>query len=202
RVIPETDSEIGTAVEAVCLRASWADADRRLIREVLEPWFGDGWPVDALLTAVDHRPDGSWQGRPRGRDQEAHEFLRARLRAWSGSGGQRAKPPVPGVPLGQWWRVNRRNTRLYEPREAAPLGQAGIEAREESLARARAHLADPVERARAKAQRWQEALDSLLVPGKAVPTFEDSKRLLVDRVVPQTVCAHCGSGQVMIRRAA
>ncbi|MCS7482029.1 hypothetical protein ACFFQW_02815 [Umezawaea endophytica] len=202
RVIPETDSEIDTAVEAVCLRASWADADRQSIRAVLVPWFAEEWSVDAVLKAVDHRPDGSWQGRPRGRDQEAHEFLRARLRAWSGSGGQRAKPPVPGVPFGQWWRVNRRNARLYEPRETAPLGQAGREAREESLARARAHLSDPVERSRAKAERWREALDSLLVPGKAVPTFEDSRRLLVDRVVPRTVCAHCGSGQVMIRRAA
>ena len=202
RVIPETDSEIDTAVEAVCLRASWTDADRRLAREVLEPWFRDGWPVDAVLTAVDHRPDGSWQGRPRGRDQEAHEFLRARLRTWSGAGGQRAKPPVPGVPLGQWWRVNRRNARLTERRAPVPLGPAGEQAREETMARARAHLADPVERSRAKARRWREALDTLLVPGKATPTFEDSRRLLVDRVVPRTVCAHCGSGQVVIRRAA
>ncbi|MET1072754.1 MAG: hypothetical protein ABWY11_08945 [Umezawaea sp.] len=202
RVIPETDSEIDTAVEAVCMRAGWPDADRQRIRATLVPWFADGWPVDALLSAVDQRPDGSRQGRPRGGGQEAHEFLRARLHAWSGTGGQRAKPPVAGMPLGQWWRVNRRNARLHEPREAVPLTPEGEQAREESLARARAHLTDPVERAREKARRWREALDTLLVPGKAAPTFADSSRLLVDRVVPRGVCPHCGAGQVVIRRAA
>ncbi len=135
---------------------------------------------------MDQRPDGSRQGRPRGRDQEAHEFLRARLRAWSGADGRRSK----------------RNARLHEPRQAAPLGPEGEQAREESLARARAHLTDPVERSREKARRWREALDTLLVPGKAAPTFEDSRRLLVDRVVPRTVCPHCGAGQVAVRRAA
>jgi hypothetical protein len=201
RVIPETDSEIDTAVEAVCMRASWADADRARIRAVLVPWFAAGWPVDAVLTAVDVKPDGSRQGRPRSRAQEAHEFLHARLRAWSSSGSP-ARPPVPGVPLGQWWRVNRRNARLHEPRSGGSLGPEGESARSASLAKARAHLSDPVERARARGRRWREVLDSLLVPGAAAPTFDDSRRLLAERVVRQAVCAHCGHGEVVIRRAA
>jgi hypothetical protein len=183
------------------MRASWADADRAQVRAVLVPWFAAGWPVDAVLAATDTRPDGSRQGRPRSRAQEAHEFLRARLRAWSGSGSI-ARPPVAGVPLGQWWRVNRRNAQLHSRRSGAALGASGEAARSASLAAARAHLHDPVERSRARGRRWREVLDSLLVPGATAPTFEDSRRLLVDRVIERPVCAHCGHGEVVVRRAA
>lgn len=197
RVVPETDGEIDTAVEAVCLRANWPDADRLRIRGVLAPWFVEGWSVDALLAAVDVKPDGSRQGRPRGRDQVAHDFLRARLRAWTGLGGDRARPPLAGMTLGQWFRVNRRNARLNEPRAARSLGAAGEQAREQSKAHVRARLRDPVERSRERSRRWQEVLDSLLVPGLPAPTFEDSRKLLVDRWVAQPqVCAHCGYGQL------
>ncbi|GAA0207380.1 hypothetical protein GCM10010492_01130 [Saccharothrix mutabilis subsp. mutabilis] len=193
RVIPETDDEIDTAVEALCLRASWGDADRALLREVVEPWFGEGWSVDALLAAVDSRPDGTRQGRPRNRDQAAHDFLRVRLWSWWQGGARRARPPVAGMTLGQWWRVNRRNARLTAPRPRRPLGESGEQAREE--ARSRARLRDPVERSRARAKRWQEVLDSLLVPGQRPPTFEDSRRLLAEVVVrapAHPVCSRCG----------
>lgn len=199
RVVPETDDEIDTAVEAVCLRANWPDADRLRIRGALAPWFAEGWSADALLTAIDVKPDGSRQGRPRGRDQIAHDFLRTRLRAWTGVGGERARPPLAGMTLGQWFRVNRRNARLNAPRASAPLGAAGERAREESRAQLKAHLRDPVERSRERSRRWQEVLDSLLVPGQPVPTFADSRKLLVDRLVPRIqVCAHCGYGQLPV----
>lgn len=203
RVIPETDAEIDTAVEAFCLRATWPDAHRAAVRRVVEPWFGEGWSVDALLAAVDRRPDGSSQGSPRNRDQVAHDFLRARLRSWWQGGAHRARPPVPGMTLGQWWRVNRRNARLTQPRPARPLTAAGTLAREQSRERVRARSKDPVERARELARRRQEVLDSLLVPGQKPPTFDDSRRLLADVHIPaHPVCSRCGCRQGVLPHAA
>ncbi|GAA2667251.1 MULTISPECIES: hypothetical protein [Actinosynnema] len=203
RVVPETEHEIDTAVEALCLRANWADADRAGVRAVLVPWFGDGWCVDAVLTAVDRRPDGARQGAPRHRDQVAHDFLRARLRSWWPSGQQRSKPPVEGMSLGAWWRVNRRNARLNAPRRVPHLTEEGVRAREEAGERLRDRFRDPVERARARGRRNREALDALLVPGLAVPTFADSNRLLADiRVPAHPVCQRCGCRTVVYEQAA
>jgi len=204
RVIPETDVEIDTAVEALCLRANWVDADRAGVRAVVEPWFGAGWSVDALLVAVDGKPDGSRQGSPRNRDQVAHDFLRARLRSWWQGGARRARPPVAGMTLGQWWRVNRRNARLTQPRPRRPLGEAGRLAQEQSRERVRARLRDPVERSRARARRWQEALDALLVPGLRAPTFEDSRKLLAEITPARShpVCSRCGCRTGVVARAA
>ncbi|NKE61733.1 hypothetical protein FXN61_35230, partial [Lentzea sp. PSKA42] len=53
RVVPSTDADVDIAVESLCVRASWPDADRRWVRRLLEPWFAAGWSVDALLVAVD-----------------------------------------------------------------------------------------------------------------------------------------------------
>ncbi|GLZ31676.1 hypothetical protein Lesp02_38640 [Lentzea sp. NBRC 105346] len=200
RVVPETDREIDAAVSSFCSRASWADAALARIRVVLVPWFAAGWCVDALLQAVDTRPDGSRQGRPRGRDQVAHEFLHARLRAWSGDGSGFARPPLPGMTLGQWWRVNRRNASLNAPRS----GTASASVRSAAASAARAHLRDPVERCREKGRRRQEVLDSLLVPGLRTPTFEDAWRLLAEFPLPtQRVCSHCGHvAREVVRSAA
>ncbi|GGP72161.1 hypothetical protein [Saccharothrix coeruleofusca] len=203
RVIPETDHEIDTAVEAFCLRAGWADAHRGALREVAAPWFAEGWSVDALLMAVDRRPDGARQGAPRHRDQVAHDFLRARLRSWWEGGARRARPPVEGMTLGRWWRINRRNARLNQPRPAVPLGEEGNRAREASKERVRARLRDPVQRSRERGRRYQEVLDSLLVPGLRVPTFDDSRRLLAEIPINEhPVCSRCGCRVEAVRRAA
>lgn len=203
RVIPETDAEIDTAVEALCLRATWPDAHRAAVRRVVEPWFAEGWSVDALLAAVDRRPDGSRQGSPRSRDQVAHDFLRARLRSWWQGGARRARPPVAGMTLGAWWRVNRRNARLTEPRARRPLSAAGSLAREQSRERVRSRLKDPVERSRELARRRQEVLDGLLVPGQRVPTFDDARKLLADvRLPAHPVCSRCGCRQGVLPNAA
>jgi len=203
RVIPETDAEIDTAVEALCLRATWPDAHRAAVRRVVEPWFAEGWSVDALLAAVDRRPDGTRQGSPRSRDQVAHDFLRARLRSWWQGGARRARPPVAGMTLGAWWRINRRNARLTEPRARRPLSAAGSLAREQSRERVRSRLKDPVERSRDLARRRQEVLDGLLVPGQRVPTFDDARKLLVDvRLPAHPVCSRCGCRQGVLPNAA
>ncbi len=190
RVVPTTDADVATAVESLCARASWPDADRKWIRRTLEPWFAAGWSVDAVLVAVDTHPDGTRQGRPRSRAQVAHEFLRARMRAWTGDGARLARPPLPGVSLGEWFRVNRRNALLNSPRRAQGLGAEGERARAES--RALAHRRDPVERSREKGRRRQEVLDSLLVPGVEAPSFAESWRLVADLIPNQRVCSACG----------
>lgn len=203
RVVPETDREVDVAVEALCSLASWPDAVFSRIRDVLAPWFAAGWCVDALLRAVDTRPDGTSQGRPRGRDQVAHEFLHARLRAWSGDGSGFARPPLPGMTLGQWWRVNRRNAALNAPRARTPLAESGETARAAAASQARAHLRDPVQRCRERGRRRQEVLDSLLVPGLQPPTFVDAWRLLAEFPMPtQRVCSHCGHVRQPARHAA
>ena len=200
RVVPSTDADVDIAVESLCTRASWPDADRRWVRRLLEPWFKAGWSVDALLVAVDTRPDGTRQGRPRSRAQVAHEFLRARLMVWTADGARLARPPLAGMSLGEWFRVNRRNAALHAPRSRSALTTEGERARAES--RALAHRRDPVERSREKGRRRQEVLDSLLVPGQEAPSFADSWRLVAELVPVQRVCSACGHVRSEVSRPA
>ncbi|GGN09970.1 hypothetical protein GCM10011609_57140 [Lentzea pudingi] len=200
RVVPSTNSDVDVAVESLCVRASWADADRRWVRRLLEPWFKAGWSVDALLVAIDKKPDGTRQGRPRSRAQVAHEFLRARLRTWTADGAALAKPPLQGVTLGEWYRVNRRNAALNAPRRGTGLSSEGRQARAET--RALAHRRDPVERSREKGRRRQEVLDSLLVPGQEVPSFADSWRLVAEIIPVPRVCSACGHVRNEVSRPA
>lgn len=178
RVVPESEADVETAVASLCLRAGWADADHGRLRRTLEPWFTAGWCVDAVLRAVDLTPDGRLQLGRRAEDQHPHDFVRNRLRVWfderdhAVSATERAAPPVDGMSYGQWWRINRRNARVNQPRQDRPrLGEAGRQARDH--ARARTSRRDPIAAVRAKGRRAQEALDSLLVPDTAPPSTDD-----------------------------
>lgn len=200
RVVPTTDADVDIAVESLVTRASWPDADRRWVRRTLEPWFKVGWCVDALLVAIDKRPDGTRQGRPRSRSQVAHEFLRARMMVWMSDGARFADPPLAGMSLGEWFRVNRRNSLLHARRSGSALTPEGERAKAES--RALAHRRDPVERSREKARRRTEALDSLLVPGQEAPSFADSWRLVAELIPVPRVCTACGHVRNEVTRPA
>lgn len=200
RVVPSTDADVDIAVESLCTRASWPDADRRWVRRTLEPWFKAGWSVDAVLVAIDTKPDGTRQGRPRARSQVAHEFLRARMMVWIADGARLARPPLAGTSLGEWFRVNRRNALLNSRRSSSALTSEGERARAES--RALAHRRDPVERSREKGRRRVEALDSLLVPGKEAPSFADSWRLVAELIPVPRVCSACGHVRNEVTRQA
>lgn len=200
RVVPTTDADVDIAVESLCARASWPDADRRWVRRTLEPWFKAGWSVDAVLVAVDTKPDGTRQGRPRSRAQVAHEFLRARMMVWIADGARLARPPLAGMSLGEWFRVNRRNALVNLKRSGAALTSEGERARAES--RALAHRRDPVERSREKGRRRVEALDSLLVPGQETPSFADSWRLVAELIPVPRVCTACGHVRNEVTRPA
>ncbi|WP_198681012.1 hypothetical protein [Lentzea terrae] len=200
RVVPSTDADVDIAVESLCTRASWPDADRRWVRRLLEPWFKADWSVDAVLVAIDTKPDGTRQGRPRSRSQVAHEFLRARMMVWIADGARLARPPLAGMSLGEWFRVNRRNALLNSRRSSSALTSEGERARAES--RALAHRRDPVERSREKGRRRVEALDSLLVPGQEAPSFADSWRLVAELIPVPRVCSACGHVRNEVTRQA
>ena len=80
-VIPRNSGDVAQAVELLCSRVQWTDANRAMLERLLEPWFAEGWHVQALLYALDHLPDGSAQAR-RSRNETADEFVRNRLRHW------------------------------------------------------------------------------------------------------------------------
>lgn len=94
----------------------------RYVMRVIRPFFGAGWSVGDLVTAVDRRPDGSaW---PHSGDRGVREparWLIHRLSAWLDSGG---------VPLSSW-RQERRvaHERAMAEREARMVAREAERAR-------------------------------------------------------------------------
>ena len=94
----------------------------RYVMRVIRPFFGAGWSVGDLVTAVDRRPDGSaW---PHSGDRGVREparWLIHRLSAWLDSGG---------VPLSSW-RQERRvaHERAMAEREARMVAREAEHAR-------------------------------------------------------------------------
>ncbi|WP_158854875.1 hypothetical protein [Saccharothrix deserti] len=208
RVVPSSEQDVETAIESLCLRAGWPRADRRELRQVLSPWFEAGWCVDAVLRAVDPTPSGTLRLDRRETD-EPHELLQKRLRAWlddSGTAADRAAPPLPGMTLGRWWRIHRRNAETAAPRARGPLSEAGQQAREQTTAQARAFRRNPVDAVRQRQHRREEALDSLAPQGTRPPTSEDTRHPLRRRSTSRCVCGLVGRGKVVaddpaVRRA-
>lgn len=181
RVVPSSEQDFETAVESLCLRAGWAGADRWELGQVLSPWFEAGWCVDAVLRAIDLTPSGTLQVKWRETD-EPHEFLQKRMQVWSddsdsdsdsaaGTTG-RPVPPVAGMTLGQWWRINRRTAEGAVPRARRSLSEAGGQDRERTTAQTRAFRRDPLDAVRERQRRYEEALDSLLPRGPRPATFQ------------------------------
>ena len=94
----------------------------RYVMRVIRPFFGAGWSVGDLVTAVDRRPDGSaW---PHSGDRGVREparWLIHRLSAWLDSGG---------VPLSSWRQERRAaHERAMAEREARMVAREAERAR-------------------------------------------------------------------------
>jgi hypothetical protein len=195
RVVPETEVHIATAVEALCERAQWHDADRAEITAVVLRWFDRGWCVDAILRAVDLKPDGRLQKRKSAK-HEPHLFLRDRLRFWFSDADGEADsatdplpPPVQGMSFAVWWAINRRNERANrQRRRRSRLGDEGEQARRQAFEFTRGLRRDSIATARDKGRRQAEALDGLLPEGATQHPVERSRRSVRRRSVNRQVC--------------
>jgi hypothetical protein len=200
--MPASNSEISTAIESICLRAQWPDADHHELANVLHDWFDAGWCVDAILWAVDQTPEGQRQ-RKRSSRQEPHLFLKNRLRNWfvdsgdAASMNDRIDPPFKGISFGEWWRINRRNELTNRPRETRSLTDEGEQAREQAKATARTSGRDSIARARARGIQRTQALDSLLVSEKPVPQIEAYRRVRPRNQTTSVLCSWVGRTQII-----
>jgi len=199
--VPETEAHISAAVESLCLRAEWNNADRGKITTVVLRWFDRGWCVDAILRAVDLTPDGKLQRRKRDK-QEPHYFLKDSLRLWfadddSASATEPLPPPVSGMPFAKWWAINRRNERINRRRRRKPLGAEGEHAQRTAREFVRGLRRDSIAIAREKGRRREQALDSLLLDGMTVPSAEESRQLVRRTSVNRQVSSWVGRQQVI-----
>ncbi|WP_309114633.1 hypothetical protein [Saccharothrix sp.] len=202
RVVPEDESHVASAVESLCLRAQWHDADRDKITSVVQRWFDRGWCVDAILRAVDLMPDGRLQRR-KSEKQDPHSFLKDRLRFWFADEGadsatEPRDPPVQGMTFAMWWAINRRNERINRLRRRKPtLGAEGEQARRFATGYARGLRRDSIANAREKGKRREQALDDLLSEGASPPPLEQSRRRARRKVVNKLVCGWVARQEVI-----
>ena len=202
RVVPVVDSEVNTAIESICLRAQWPDADHDELANVLHDWFDAGWCVDAILWAVDQTPAGERQRRRSSR-QAPHLFLKNRLRNWFADSGNaanmndRVDPPFTGTSFGEWYRINRRNELTNRPRKTSSLTSEGQQARERARTTARTSRRNPIANARARGMQRDQALDSLLVPDKPAPQIEPYRRVRPRNHTTRMLCNWVATTQIV-----
>lgn len=163
-VIP-TSENAEQASRSLFYRAGWRDPLTPEVARLLQRWYDSGWCVDALLAALDRRPDNSRQ-LPRGPHEDVGHFLQSRLRAWftdhaDSERDARLAPPRPGLTIEAWLRINREQQRRSGTRARRPLGERGQRAREYAREQARRRRRDPLERGRDKDERISRALGAL-----------------------------------------
>lgn len=180
RAIPVTPEQVDEAIRALFARANWKDPITKDVVRELQKWFDADWCVDAILVALDYRPDQSRQAHRGGRDLDLASYLRNRLAAWfndkdsADSSTTRLPPPRPGMSLEVWLRVNQRNRCTSQPRQQPKLGEEGEQARQYVRDFAASRRRDPVARNREKDAAVRAAMDRLLPPGAtaADPSME------------------------------
>jgi hypothetical protein len=167
-VIPDGEDQIDQAIGALATQAEWREPITPQVRQELIDWFEHGWSAQALLIALDRRPDNVIQRR-RGTREELHDYIQRRMRFWfddspdADSVSARLQPPRQGQSLEHWLAVRQRNNHTSAPRVFRPLSERGQQARQRALASARGKLtkADRVARARTSDAKRQAAMDSL-----------------------------------------
>jgi hypothetical protein len=171
RVIPGTPEETDAAITALFARAGWNEPITKDVVKELEKWFDADWCVDAILVAVDRKPDNTRQVPRRGKEHDLAKYLRSRLAAWfndnqnADSATNRLPPPRPGMTMGTWWRVNQHNRYTNRTRRRPNLGEQGEQARQRARDFTASRRPDPVARNREKDAALRAAMDRLLLPG-------------------------------------
>ena len=180
RVVPTTPEEMRQAVLSVFARAHWSDpVDRAVVRE-LSDWFEAGWCVEAIVVALDRKPDDSRQ-RPRGK-LDLLTFLRRTLGAWYDDGHDaisattRLDPPRRGQSMESWLRADAAARTATAKRTWQPLSERGEAARRAAMDFARSRRPDPVERIRETEARVLAAMERLGPPGEPVPLAAPARR--------------------------
>jgi hypothetical protein len=119
-VVPTSRAEASAAVRTLLDRAQWRDAITTEVIDELLPWFQAGWCIDAIMIALDHKPDNTNQFLPRLPGTSLVGHLQGRLAAWRNYDPEthtytRLPPPRPGMTFAEWQDAqarNRENTAL------------------------------------------------------------------------------------------
>lgn len=170
-VIPETEHERAKSTGLLFQHAGWAaktltPSEAEAVNRELGFWYDAGYCPDALLIALDQRPDKVRQ-KPRRKNESLPDYLRSRLKAWYSDDPDASltdvrEPPRRGVTPQHFYNQRKAYAQaqgLYERRR--PLSRRGNTARQEVKAVAAAHRTSPLERMRRATERRVEALASL-----------------------------------------
>ncbi|GAA1187440.1 hypothetical protein [Pseudonocardia alaniniphila] len=160
-MLPETDTERALAAREFIWTTGYALSPQEA-QELLRPWFDRGWPIKAILRALDTTYHGEPQKYHRN-ESDAKSFER-RMRAWIDGFSKLRPPPIEAVDQEALEADERKRwheevgyhrpatARSLEDRRAAKSTAA------DAYSRARG---DSIERIRESNRRVRSALDSL-----------------------------------------
>jgi len=161
RVLPETDIERALAAEEFVWATGYALSPQEA-QHLLRPWFDRGWPVKAILRALDTTYHGEPQRYHRN-ESEAESFER-RMSAWIDGFGNLRPSPIEAVDQEALDAQERRRWHEevghHRPATARSLEdrRAAKALAEDAYTQARG---DRTERIRDSSRRVRRALDSL-----------------------------------------
>lgn len=187
------------ASRSLLYRAGWNEPLTTEAAATLQRWYDANWCVDALLVALERKPDNTKQG-PRG-SKELHRYLENRLQAWFDDDADlerdaRLAPPRSGYDMQTWRSINTEHARRSGTRPAQRLGEKGKQAREEARAQASKPQRDLLAEVHSEDDRMTRALDSLteLLPAKVAerPAVDDPDAVAASKNRSQLYAAYAG----------
>jgi hypothetical protein len=169
-VVPVGPEQTQPAISALAERCGWQDPITSEVERELIDWFEVGWSADAILVALDRKPDNSRQNSRTVRE-DLYTYIRERLRAWyddssdADSSTTRLTPPRQGQSFEQWWLIRHMNHQRVAPRKPRSLSESGKRARSAAMDESRRFSSgDRVARVREADTRRRAVLDSIAPP--------------------------------------